>query len=335
MVLLVPTGTAAATAWTPFDGGAGTSCADGSEPTFLERRADPERVVLYFEGGGACFSAETCAFEGPGSTYVSTSWATAELLAEREGIFDVDEPENPLAGHSFIYVPYCTGDAHLGDRTARYSDELVVEHRGFVNGRAALDHVVTAYPDLEELVVAGMSAGSIPTPLYAGLASDAFPDARIVTLGDGSGAFPSDPVLNAFVGSLWGAEGAIPDWPVARDLGVRDWGVPDLYRYAGLHAPDITFARFDYADDEAQAFYASLVGIPSDELLELMDRNEAGIEAAGVDVASYVAPGSAHTILGSDAFYELEVAGVRFVDWVSDLVGGDETPPDVRCSDCD
>ena len=55
--------------------------------------------------------------------------------------------------------------------------------------------------------------------------------------------------------------------------------------------------------------------------------------ADGATVADYVAPGSDHTILGSDAFYTLEVAGVPFVEWVRGLVEG-EMPPDVRCSDC-
>lgn len=329
----LPTLASAAEAWTPFDGGPATSCADGSAVGFLERRADPRRVVLYFEGGGACFSAETCAFDGPGTSYISSSLATPETLAARGGIFDFDAPANPVAGHSFVYVPYCTGDAHLGTRTTEYGADLTVEHKGFINGRAALDRLASAYPDLDELVVAGISAGSIPAPLYAGLARDRFPGARIVTLGDGSGVFPSQPVLNAVIGNVWGSMDALPDWPVLEGATVRDVGIPDLYRYAGLHAPDITFAKFDFADDETQAAFARLVGVSPDDLLALIEQNEAAIESAGVEVASYVAPGDAHTILGSDELYELEVEGVRLVDWIARLVDG-EVPPDVRCSDC-
>jgi hypothetical protein len=140
-------------------------------------------------------------------------------------------------------------------------------------------------------------------------------------------------VLNGLIGSLWGTEQALPDWPEVDGATVRDWGIPRLYRYAGRHAPEITFAKFDHAFDETQAFYAELVGVDADELVALIDENEAVIEAEGVEVASYVAPGSDHTILGRDTFYELEVEGVRFVDWVADLVRG-ETPPDVHCRDC-
>ena len=76
-----------------------------------------------------------------------------------------------------------------------------------------------------------------------------------------------------------------------------------------------------------------LVGIAADELLALIDENAAVIEADGASVADYVAPGSDHTIVGSDAFYTLEVDGVRFIDWVRELAEGG-TPPDVRGSDC-
>src|SRR5262245_4023791 len=41
-------------------------CADGSEFSFWEHRADPTRVVLYLDGGGSCYDATSCAFAGSG-----------------------------------------------------------------------------------------------------------------------------------------------------------------------------------------------------------------------------------------------------------------------------
>jgi hypothetical protein len=324
---------AASDAWVPFDAGPDAVCADGTRPGFFERVADPSRVVLYFEGGGACWSEDTCAFDGPDTSYAWSSFFTAESLAQREGIFDFEHPENPLADHSFVYVPYCTGDLHLGNATRTYGDDLVIEHRGAVNAGAAIDHLVERFPDAQELLVTGVSAGSVPTPLYAAQLADRLPDARVVTLGDGSGSYPDDPVINAFLGTLWGSMEAVPDWPETADLTVRDWSVPGLYVYGGQHAPEVTFARFDFAYDEAQAFYGALVGVPADDLVTLMDEIEADIEAQGVPVASYTAPGSEHTLLWRDLVYELEVDGVRLIDWIADVVAG-EPVEDVRCVDC-
>ena len=154
-----------------------------------------------------------------------------------------------------------------------------------------------------------------------------------MTLGDGSGSYPDEPALNGLMGTLWGSMDAIPAWPETAGLTVRDWSGPGLYVYAGQHAPEVTFGRFDFAYDEAQAFYGQLVGVGADDLVTLIDAVEADIEATGVPVASYTAPGSEHTLLWRDLVYELEVEGVRLIDWIGDLIAG-ETPPDVRCSDC-
>ena len=95
----------AAGEWQPFGADSGAVCADGSAVGYLERVADPKKVVLYFEGGGACFSAATCAFDGEETSYISSSEATPDWLAQRGGVFDASHVENPLAGYSFVYVP--------------------------------------------------------------------------------------------------------------------------------------------------------------------------------------------------------------------------------------
>ena len=46
----------------------------------------------------------------------------------------------------------------------------------------------------------GESAGSIPSPLYAGLVADRLPDAAITVLADGSGAYPDNPASTAALG---------------------------------------------------------------------------------------------------------------------------------------
>ena len=305
-------------------------CADGSDYELWQRPADPTKVVLYFEGGGACFSAESCSFTD--GTYTS-SIDIGRSPEGRGGIFDPANPENPLADHSFVYVPYCTGDVFLGDNQQQYADDLTVSHTGFPNATKGLDTVLADYPDVAQLVVTGASAGSIPTPLFAGLAADELPDTEIVTFGDSSAAYPDAGPINALIGNLWGTTENIPDWPVNEGLTAEEWSLPGLYVQAGNHAPDITFARFDYAYDEVQSNFAALAGIPADDLLSFIDQTEAQIEAEGVPIASYIAPGTEHTIVGGDEFYEMEVEGVRLVDFLATLVDGG-VPDDVSCVDC-
>ena len=319
--------------WTPFGAGSGAICADGSAVDYLEYAADPARVVLYLEGGGGCFSAETCAFDNQDQLYFAQSLATPGWLSQRDGIFDFEDPRNPLAGYSFVYVPYCTGDVHVGNATTTYAPDVIVEHRGYANGLIAVEHLASSYPHATDVVVTGISAGSAAAPLYAGLMADALPDARIVSMADSSGGYPDVPALNGLVGSLWGTMAAVPDWPATEGITAREWSLPGLYGVVAAHAPETVFGKFDHAYDAAQVFYATLAGLDADELLTLINENAARMEADGAEVAEYIAPGDGHTILDSDAIYDLEVEGVRFIDWFTELVQGDD-PTDVRCSTC-
>jgi len=232
-----------------------------------------------------------------------------------------------------VYVPYCTGDVHVGNTTHDYGNGVVVHHNGYVNGTTALDRLAELFPDAAELVVTGESAGSVPTPLFAGLAADLLPDARITVLGDGSGAYPDIPGINAVIGDAWGTMNAVPDWPTNADVTIENWSLPGLYVRAGNHAPSITFARHDYAFDQTQQYFAALAGIPADNLVSLIDLNETQIEAAGVTLWSLMSPGDSHTVLGKPDFYTEEVDGTSLLKWVITLVGGD-TVADVHCTVC-
>ena len=92
-------------------------------------------------------------------------------------------------------------------------------------------------------------------------------------------------------------------------------------------------ARFDFAYDPNAARALESIGVDS-STLELIDATEAAIEAADVGQHSYTAPGDGHRILELDEFYELDVNGVRLVDWVAAVLAG-EPLDDVHCVECE
>ena len=139
--------------------------------------------------------------------------------------------------------------------------------------------------------------------------------------------------MNALFGQLWGVQKNAPDWPEYAGLTPEQWSLPGLFYRSGLHAPEIVFARHDYAFDETQAFFAGLAGVPADNLLSAIDQNEQQIEAAGVDLLSYIAPGDSHTVLSRPEFYTETVNDVPFVDWVTQLVNH-QPVADVHCQEC-
>lgn len=316
--------------WQEVAGGEDCRCADGSDWSFWVREADPAKVVLYFQGGGACFDATSCSFTT--GTYKVTGGSEDDPTGA-DGIFDFDNQANPLADWSFVFVPYCTGDVHLGDNRQDYGDGLVVDHNGFVNGEFALEHLVERFGEAGEVFVTGSSAGGVPAPLFAGLVSDRLPDAAVTVLADGSGAYADSPAVNAAIGALWGTFANVPSWEVNAGLTPADWSIPGLFTQAGLHAPDIVFARHDHAFDSVQESFAAAAGTLSADVATLIAANAAEIEAEGVPLVTYVAPGTDHTILGSGAVYSQTVEGVPFVDWLAELVGGG-VPDDVACVEC-
>jgi hypothetical protein len=313
--------------------GGDCKCADGSEFAFWVRPADPTKVVVFLAGGGACWDATTCAFTQDDSTTYEWNVTEGDNPVFRGGILDLSHPDNPFADYSFVYVPYCTGDLHLGNRTQAYSPELTVAHNGFVNGTTALAYLTENFPDADQVVVFGASAGSVAAPVYAGLVSDALSPAQITVFADSSGAYPGDPDLNTELFRLWGAFETMPGWEVNEELTIQEWNIPRFWVQAERHNPEIVMTRFDYAFDEVQARYMTLLGLDASSLIESIDANEALIESAGMIQHSYTAPGNNHTIVSGEEFYTMEVNGITLVDWVKAVIAG-EPPGDVHCTEC-
>lgn len=330
---LLPGGTdaesspAGAPGWETVVPGGDCQCSDGSEFSFQVRKASTDKVILFLQDGGNCFSAETCApdrelynttiTEGPGSA----------------GVFDFTNERNPFADYSVVYVPYCTADVHLGNATTEHGPDLTIQHKGYVNGTAALGYLAATFPDATEVVVMGESAGSVAAPVYGGLVADRLQDAAITVLANGSGSYPSVGEINRRYAEAWGLVDVMAAWPENVGVTAEEWSVARLYIQSWRHDPDLAFARIDFAYDERQAIWYPIVDLPVGDLLGRLAANERLIEDAGVNLFSYTAPGDDHTALTNDRFYTTEVDGQTLVDWVADLVAG-EPVEDVQCEEC-
>ena len=317
--------------WQKILAGDDCACSDGSEYSYWVREGDPSKVMLFFDGGGACFSAESCDPNGSPTYSIRADDNPNEAAS---GVFDLENPENPVGDWTMIFMPYCTGDGHLGTNAGHdYGEGIIINHTGFLNGLKGFDEIVANYGTADQILVTGSSAGGIPVPLFAGLLADALPDTEILGLPDASGGYPSNPLINGVIGGVWGTEGAIPYWSTTEGVTAAEMGIPDLYRYAGLEFPDIRWARFDHAYDGTQASFSALAGLEDSSVKAVLDINEGLTEDAGVDLPVYIAPGTEHTIMGRAEMYELEVEGVRYVDWLTDFIAG-EAIDDVVCTDC-
>lgn len=332
-------GSSSESGWTTLRPGGETACATGDEYRFFARSADHERLVLYLQGGGACWNAETCVPEDD-SPYVPN--LSPGLHPDRwDGIFDLQNPENPVADYSMVVVPYCTGDVHLGDREATYaltgqdgeSRTYSVSHRGQVNVAPALEWIRQNLDDPEQILVTGSSAGGVATPFYADQLARRYPNARVIGLGDAAGGYRSDS-MKAVEAERWGVPGVLRRHEGWEDFGGRRLGTERLYLTASRGTPNLELYQVDQAYDGAQRTYLELAGSGGADLLQLLRSNRDDIREAMTSFRSFTVGGYEHTVMHRPHVYFYQTEGIRFRDWLDAILSGDSVPS-VDCRDCD
>ncbi len=322
--------------WNEFSPGGATSCSDGSPYRFYVRPGDTDKLMVYLQGGGACWFRQNC---DPAIKPTYTINLDGRHPEQADGVFNFTRADNPLRNHTVVYAPYCSGDVHLGARDTNYppvdgaTGPLTVRHRGFANVQAVLDWTFANIKRPERIVVAGSSAGSIPSPYYATLVAQHYNDAYVVQLGDGSGGYRRE-VSNNFPYESWNTLAGLKRTPAFAHLDDDSFSYEALYVGAAAATPRVRFAAYDAAEDDVQKQFLALTGAQGISLLELIRLNQADIRAGTPGFRSFIAGGDSHTILGRDYFYTFKVGDRAFRDWFADLVNGAPVE-DVACSQCE
>jgi len=97
--------------WVKILGGGKTRCARGGKYAFWVRKGDPQRLLIFFQGGGGCFDERTCAL---GSTWFDDRVDAGDDPELNGGILDLTDTRNPFRSWSVVYIPSCTGDVTWG-----------------------------------------------------------------------------------------------------------------------------------------------------------------------------------------------------------------------------
>lgn len=210
--------------------------------SFFIQKGNPNRILISFDGGGACWDDATCLLSplypdsfGGRSTYVPVVDETTDSLAQYGGILDSENSSNPYHNYTKIFVPYCTGDIHWGSRDTTYSlhtpngpVDWTIHHRGTDNFLAVLDWLQKNDIDFEEardVSVAGASAGGYGADLaFAYVAALTNSKARLNLISDSAiGVIDSpDPdysPLSFYTTAIYNPEApGTESWGVAQNL---------------------------------------------------------------------------------------------------------------------
>jgi len=327
--------------WNEMQPGAPTICSRGSEFAFWVHPGTVDKVVIDFIGGGACWNESTCSFA---DAIFSDSVAPVRRAVEAGdvfGIYDRENEENPFRDWTHVIIPYCTGDVHWGDAVQTYGDgprAVTIEHRGAVNARVVMDWVFENFAEPEQMFVTGCSAGSYGSLAWSAYVMEQYPDVPVVQFGDsGAGVITESFFRDSF--PQWNATEILPDWIEDLDpetVDIFELELADLYERLAAEYPEQVLSQYNTTFDDNQTFYYTAMGGEggaagwSEQMLASTGR----IIENTPNYRNFRAPGEQHCIILQENFYEVESNGVRLVEWLQDLVDGEDVE-NVACTDCD
>jgi len=344
-------------AWHNVLPAAAPGASQGTPYSFWVRQGDPTKLAAIFAGGGACWTGENAALYG--RPFYRPFAGLEDGPADGGGIFDTDNPENPLADYTLVYLPTANGDCFLGDSVTIYdvpamggrpAGKINILHKGYDNAASTLDWVFKTYPNPKTVAVLGWSAGGIASPLYTHIVAQHYPGVQVTHFADGGGAYHSEKVAALF--KSWGTESVLKRVKGFEDLPIEGLTNEDLYiRAAELH-PDIVFHQYNERNDAVQGMFLQLMGEKRPDVPANLDKAHAYIRAKVPNFRTYTSWGNDEGIIGGyynavlamnaldnrgrphvlDRFYTRQTNGVRFLDWFTAAVRG-KPVQDVACLD--
>lgn len=187
--------------WVPFED---AFCANGTTTGIGVNLTDKSsRVLVYLEGGGACWSELTCYTLGTAANFASGYGEQSftadigQITSDPGGFFDRNAADNPFKDYNYVFVPYCTGDTHVGDNVVKYGDKTAM-HVGFKNMDAYLKRLVPTFPSAERVFLAGSSAGGFGAAFNWWRSQEAFGPIRVDLIDDSGMPIPPTPGVQGF-----------------------------------------------------------------------------------------------------------------------------------------
>ncbi len=168
----------------------GAHCGNGSPLVIgVNRTTASNDVVIYFQGGGACWDGATCFTLGTASHVVDTLTAADAIGEAIDGTSFLFErnAQNPFQHANYVYIPYCTGDAHTGDNVATFTvggASQVMHFEGAHNAELVFSRAAATWPTSSHVFLVGASAGGYGVLANWWRAQLAFAGARVDALSD-------------------------------------------------------------------------------------------------------------------------------------------------------
>jgi len=305
----------------------GPLCLRATEYTVDTREGASDELVIFLQGGGACWPEFCSAFEETNSLPPT-------------GILNPDLAGNPVADWDIVYLPYCDGSIFAGDvdrvlpNSFGAPGESMGYQRGLQNLTAAVDIAVAQFPNPSRILLTGVSGGAFGTITALPLVRFYYPETEILLFNDsgvGVAKEGNPDFINETLLAGWNATSLVPascpdctsnghatrfiDWQLANDDNFK----MSALSFSADGVISVTFLMINPVN-----FTASLLAETERTTMLFPDRYKRFIPA-----------GSAHTTLlretsdnsgGGIQIGSLETAidGVTVLDWFTAMIDGTE-----------
>jgi len=308
----------------------GPLCLRGGGYTVDTREGRSDDLVIFLQGGGACWSDFCSAFEDTNSLPPS-------------GILDPELAGNPVAGWDVVYLPYCDGSLFAGDVDRVLPGSLLggggapsmSYQRGLQNLTAALDVAAAQYPNPSRILLTGVSGGAFGTITALPLVRYYYPDTELLVFNDsgvgvakeGDQAFIDETLLGG-----WNASALIP--ASCTDC-TRNGHITRFIEWELAADDNFTMSALSFSEDSVISDFFLMID-PADFTASLLSETGRTSTLFGDRYQRFIPVGSAHTTLlretsdgGGLPGVELgslqtEVGGVTVLDWITAMIDGSD-----------
>ncbi|MFC1684445.1 pectin acetylesterase-family hydrolase [Pseudomonadota bacterium] len=316
-----------------------------NEYSFYFKQGKSDKLIVYFNGGGACWNTATClaSLNMPGAlpAYVPTDEAPHNDPNLRQGIFDFQHPDNFYADWSILFLPYCTGDVHFGSNDVDYGAPFPVRHRGFDNFLAAREWLKSHYANTapKKLLVAGSSAGAYGAALNYAHLKETFPISKGYLFADGGNGVITDEFIHTAIIDAWGISqnlaSLVPNMAGITDLDATTF-LPAIYSALTSHYDKDKFSQYTTIFDLIQATFLNIM-LNANDPTKWADPSELGplfpqwtgtmmyfshLLANADNYRYYIASGCEHTILRNNDMHNAAVTDISVSTWLNGMTRG-------------
>ncbi len=294
----------------------------------LVRFGTENKVVINFYGGGVSINEDTAK---EGEDFYFHTMGDQEF-AQNIGISAYDS-KNPLKDWTFINIPYCTGDWHIGTNDFPYTDKdgnsQILYHHGYTNFKLLMDMLMPYLGNPDAVLVTGWSGGGFGASFLAEeIFSDYFPETNNRTvlvdaafllnddwkeIADNVWGTPAH-IAERFTGdnivldSLQSLSTNITDAKILFLCSVRDSALTQYQNYLNGETFEATEETGKVFESNLKVMVNELLTLPNSSVFIWSDK-ETDTELTG------------HTVTMIQ-FVDAEYGGVKVSDWLMDAIEG-------------